>query len=128
MSRKVSYFKLKSHEKVYQTSAFYDEWKENGFQAKIYGQDCSESHRPDFLLPESANPWLRIILASGDRITISGIIEEAKKNGIEYKTIHDAGRTEIEAGSLTVLSLGPEFEEKLENLCSFLPIIEWIAL
>ena len=64
------------------------------------------------------------ILIRGDRITISGIIEEAKKNGIEYKTIHDAGRTEIEAGSLTVLTLGPEFEEKLENLCSFLPIIE----
>ena len=64
------------------------------------------------------------ILIRGDRLTISGIIEEAKKNGIEYKTIHDAGRTEIEAGSLTVLSLGPEFEEKLENLCSFLPIIE----
>ena len=64
------------------------------------------------------------IRVRGDRITISGIIEEAKKNGIEYKTIHDAGRTEIEAGSLTVLSLGPEVEEKLENLCSFLPIID----
>ena len=69
-------------------------------------------------------PGVTEILTRGDRITISGIIEEAKKNGIEYKTIHDAGRTEIEAGSLTVLSLGPEFEEKLENLCSFLPIIE----
>jgi len=64
------------------------------------------------------------IRVRGDRITISGIIEEAKKNDIEYKTIHDAGRTEIEAGSLTVLSLGPEVEEKLENLCSFLPIID----
>ena len=64
------------------------------------------------------------IRVRGDRITISGIIEEAKKNGIEYKTIHDAGRTEIEAGSLTVLSLGPDVEEKLENLCSFLPIID----
>jgi len=32
---------------VYQTSAFYDEWEANGFQAKIYGQDCSDSHRLD---------------------------------------------------------------------------------
>ena len=61
------------------------------------------------------DPEFMKIRVRGDRITISGIIDEAKKNGIEYKTIHDAGRTEIEAGSLTVLSLGPEIEEKLEN-------------
>ena len=36
------------------------------------------------------------------------------KNKTLY-SVHDAGRTQIEAGSLTVLALGPECSQTLDN-------------
>lgn len=46
---------------------------------------------------------------------IKTILTECKKNKFIYAVIHDAGKTQVEAGSLTAIGVGPEEEKKLEK-------------
>ena len=46
---------------------------------------------------------------------VKNIIKECKANKFNYTIIYDAGKTQIEAGTLTAISVGPEEENKLER-------------
>lgn len=48
--------------------------------------------------------------------------DKAKKLGIATALIKDAGHTEIEAGTITCLGLGPEEETKINKITGFLPL------
>ena len=61
---------------------------------------------------------------SGSGTIIDGLINEAVKRHVQYRTVRDAGRTEIAFGTLTVLSLGPDDENLINDMVNFLPLIE----
>ena len=61
---------------------------------------------------------------SGSGTIIEGLINEAVKRNVQYRTVRDAGRTEIAFGTLTVLSLGPDYEATIQEMVHFLPVIE----
>ncbi len=49
---------------------------------------------------------------------VKAILTECKKNKFICAVIHDAGKTQVEAGSLTAIGVGPEEEKKLEKAFS----------
>jgi len=48
---------------------------------------------------------------------------DAKKNGLLANKIHDAGHTQIPAGSLTVLAIGPCRDEDIETVTGDLKLL-----
>lgn len=48
-----------------------------------------------------------------------------KEKGINYYLVADAGRTQVEPGSLTVLGIGPEYEEILNSVTGHLKLL-WL--
>ena len=71
--------------------------------------------------PELLDAWLstgqkKICVKADDARLIEQIEQEAKQHNVLSSKIHDAGHTQIPAGSLTVLALGPDENEKLDAL------------
>ena len=71
--------------------------------------------------PELLDAWLstgqkKICVKADDARQIEQIEQEAKQHNVLSSKIHDAGHTQIPAGSLTVLALGPDEDEKLDAL------------
>ncbi|ADM11356.1 type 2 peptidyl-tRNA hydrolase [Encephalitozoon intestinalis ATCC 50506] len=61
-----------------------------------------------------------VLKASGGEI--EEIIRLAKKNGVYYHKIHDAGRTQVPSGANTVLMLGPALRYKLLSISGHLKL------
>ena len=55
-------------------------------------------------------------MKANDTRHIEQIEQQAKQHNVLSSKIHDAGHTQIPAGSLTVLALGPDEDEKLDAL------------
>ena len=78
--------------------------------------------------PELLDAWLSTgqkkicVKAEGAR-QIEQIEQQAKQNNILSSRIHDAGHTQIPAGSLTVLALGPDEADKLDALTGELKLL-----
>ena len=53
---------------------------------------------------------------------IMKIEADARALGITVVTIKDAGLTQLEPGTLTAMALGPDKEEKLDELTGHLPL------
>lgn len=56
---------------------------------------------------ESRNGSAKIVLSAKNLQQLLELKEKAVMNNIPYAVITDAGRTEVEPGSITVLSIGP---------------------
>jgi len=54
---------------------------------------------------------------------IEQIENQAKQVNVLTSKIHDAGHTQIPAGSLTVLALGPDEDQKLDDLTGELKLL-----
>lgn len=50
------------------------------------------------------------------------IYNEAKKEGIVYVKIFDAGRTQVNPGSFTVMAIGPASKQKIDNITGSLKL------
>ena len=48
--------------------------------------------------------------------------ERARKNGIITAIVRDAGLTELEPGTLTAIAIGPDEEEKVDEITGHLPL------
>jgi len=46
------------------------------------------------------------------------LFNEAKREGLCVKMITDAGRTQLPEGTTTVLGIGPDYENKIDKICS----------
>ena len=71
--------------------------------------------------PEMTNRWIRrgqakITLKCPDKETMDEIYAKAISLGVNACVIHDAGRTQIAAGSATVLGLGPAPKPVLDQI------------
>ena len=67
----------------------------------------------------------KIVVVKGDggHEQLQGIYEQAKNKGILTGTIRDAGRTQVEAGSMTVLFVGPDREHDVDLLTGHLKLL-----
>ena len=80
------------------------------------------------LRPELLDAWLstgqKKICVKGENVMhIESIEKQAKEHQILASKIHDAGHTQIPTGSLTVLALGPDEEQKLDLLTGELKLL-----
>ena len=80
------------------------------------------------LRPELLDVWLstgqkKICVKAVDAPHIEQIENQAKQVNVLTSKIHDAGHTQIPAGSLTVLALGPDEDEKLDDLTGELKLL-----
>ena len=65
----------------------------------------------------------KIVLKVKSEKELREIFMAAKKSGIISVMIKDAGHTQIAAGSITAVSLGPEDEKKLDPITGKLKLL-----
>jgi len=80
------------------------------------------------LKPLFVEQWLatgqkKVCLKGADADQLLALEQQAKAAGILTTLVHDAGHTQIPSGSLTVLALGPETDERLERITGELKLL-----
>lgn len=65
----------------------------------------------------------KIVLKAGDAEAIESLLQRATAAGMAAHRIHDAGRTQIPAGSLTVGAIGPAKLELIDGITSDLKLL-----
>lgn len=66
----------------------------------------------------------KVVLKAKDLYELKKMKEKAKREGIKAFFVRDAGLTEIPAGTITCLVLGPDKEEKIDKVSGHLPLVK----
>ena len=79
--------------------------------------------------PNVVRRWIlhgqkKIVLVVKDLNELLDRYKRAKSLGVPAVIIRDAGLTEIPAGTITVLVLGPWFEDKIDKVSRDLPLLK----
>ncbi|MFT4867930.1 MAG: PTH2 family peptidyl-tRNA hydrolase [Candidatus Nanohaloarchaea archaeon] len=77
--------------------------------------------------PETISKWeaqgaKKVVLSSGDR-KLEDLYAEIKSKDIPAYLVKDAGKTEIEPGTITALGIGPAKESKIDSITGELKLI-----
>ena len=77
--------------------------------------------------PEVLEIWIqqgqrKICLQSASEDEMLALKNRCRKKRIQFTEVHDAGLTEIPAGSLTVVVLGPGSKSKIEGLTQMMKL------
>lgn len=64
----------------------------------------------------------KIVLKVPSENVMLSIRDKLKQNNIKFTMIHDAGHTQIPAGSLTVIGIGPDKSEKIDKVTGALKL------
>ena len=83
----------------------------------------SGEHRPELLDAWLSTGQKKVCVKADDVRQLEQIEHQAKHHQILISKIHDAGHTQIPAGSYTVLALGPDEEQKLDALTGELKLV-----
>ncbi len=78
--------------------------------------------------PNQMQAWLssgqrKVVVKAQDAEEIEKLLAAAKRKGLPTCTVHDAGRTQIPAGSLTVGAVGPGSSEEIDELTGHLKLL-----
>jgi len=78
--------------------------------------------------PEWLEEWLRegqkkVVVKGGDEAHLLQLRRIAEDKGLPNHLVRDAGLTQVEPNTLTVLALGPAPEELLDSLTGDLPLL-----
>lgn len=65
----------------------------------------------------------KVILRISDLNELEELYEKVKKTNVIAELVKDAGRTEIAPGTITVLGLGPDYEQKIDDLVRHLKLL-----
>ncbi len=65
----------------------------------------------------------KIVLKGGSEEELIGYANEAKKAGLPVSIIRDAGRTQLEPGTLTAVGIGPGPKEKIDKITGHLKLL-----
>ena len=65
----------------------------------------------------------KVVVKAVDSEQIDALLTKAKEAGIQVGRVHDAGRTQIPAGSLTVGIIGPAEEVEIDPLTQHLKLL-----
>ena len=66
----------------------------------------------------------KVILKVNSETDLIVLVEKCQKMKIKYSLISDAGRTEVEPGTITALGIGPDTEEKINKVTGSLPLLK----
>ena len=66
----------------------------------------------------------KVILKVSSETDLLVLVEKCQKLKINYSLISDAGRTEVEPGTITALGIGPDTEEKINKVTGSLPLLK----
>jgi len=98
-------------------------------QGKISAQ-CSHASVEAFALSDKnkSDKWReegmkKIVLKVNSLQELFDLKEIAKKNKLKFALIKDAGRTQIEKGSITCLAIGPDEDEVLDKITGDLKLL-----
>lgn len=86
--------------------------------AQVAHAAVEAAHRSD---KEKVKAWraagmAKIVLKVADETTLLAYHQRAKEAGLTTALITDAGRTVVDPGTLTCMGVGPDEEEKLDDL------------
>lgn len=89
---------------------------------------ASGSRDPNLLWPQWLSAWrstgyAKVVLQCQDEAEMMGIAQSAKSAGLPYYVIRDAGRTQIAAGSKTVVSIGPAPKSMVDQVTGHLKLL-----
>lgn len=65
----------------------------------------------------------KIILKARDLDHLKMIADRAKRNGVKYDFIKDAGMTEVKPNTITCLSIGPDEDNRIDKVIGDLPLL-----
>ncbi len=65
----------------------------------------------------------KVILKVDDLEELMEIYEEIKKTGIPYYLVRDAGHTQLPAGTITALGIGPDDDNKIDKITAHLKLL-----
>ncbi|VVB75249.1 Peptidyl-tRNA hydrolase [Candidatus Tiddalikarchaeum anstoanum] len=65
----------------------------------------------------------KIVLKVSSEKELIELAEKAGKEGLVHELVHDAGRTQVEPGSITALAIGPDEEKKIDIITSRLKLL-----
>jgi PTH2 family peptidyl-tRNA hydrolase len=64
------------------------------------------------------------VVLHADFETVEELAEQAKVKGLPAQKVRDAGRTEIEKGTLTALAVGPAPEDEVDSITGDLRLVD----
>jgi len=65
----------------------------------------------------------KVVLKVGSLEELLEIYKKVKKSGLPCCIIRDAGKTQLKAGTITCLGIGPEKEEKIDKITKHLKLL-----
>jgi PTH2 family peptidyl-tRNA hydrolase len=66
----------------------------------------------------------KIVVVRGESLAqLEGMLEQARRRGLRACAVTDAGRTQVEPGSLTILAVGPAPEEEVDDVTGHLRLL-----
>ena len=66
----------------------------------------------------------KVVLKAKNESELFALKEKCKKLEIQCSLITDAGRTELEPGTVTALGIGPDEEDKINKVTGSLPLLK----
>jgi PTH2 family peptidyl-tRNA hydrolase len=77
--------------------------------------------------PEAFREWFstmtKIVLKVKDEKELFDYVKKADREHVVYDVVHDAGRTQVEPGTVTALAIGPDSEEKIDSIVNKLKLL-----
>ncbi len=65
----------------------------------------------------------KVVLSVNSENELKDLYKKAKRRGITAVLIKDAGLTEVPAGTITALAIGPEKSELIDKITGHLPLL-----
>lgn len=91
--------------------------------AAIICYELAAKSQPDMLRLWLASGQPKIVLRIEDLDGLELLQDTAKAAGLTVGSVRDAGRTQVAAGTVTVLGIGPSYEDKVDAVVSHLKLL-----
>lgn len=71
--------------------------------------------------PDTSGEWrstgqTKVVLKIGSESDLVSLAEEARRAGLPVSVVRDAGRTQLESGTVTALGIGPASAEAIDRI------------
>lgn len=84
---------------------------------------CYQQAEPNLLKAWLSSGQPKIVLRCTDMDELNLIYRKSKDLGLNGQIVHDAGRTQVAAGTATVLGIGPNYEADIDALVKHLKLL-----
>ncbi len=82
-------------------------------------QDAPESDRTAW----QGEGQTKVVLRAEDEQTLFELADQAERHGLPHAMIRDAGRTELEPGTVTALAVGPAPDDAVDDVTGHLSLL-----